>query len=368
MTISREEFERRYVGIRDKMEKDDIDCLLVVGLSDDFSRGNIRYVTGSGRGGCCVFPREGRPVLFTGPNQSSSPKMPKMAAAFELLELRETPDPIEQVKRELMRLYRGNRVGVVGMSCISVPIYLAAREIAQDRLVDSTEIFERMRSIKSLEEIEKTRIAAGVADQVYAMLRETIRPGLKDYQIYAEVKKVVYGMGCDYSFDLIDAKGTTMNMTYWPTGETLEASGTLFIEITPAYDGYYAQLPVTLPVIEFSAETRKMVNVWKEANQAALGILRPGTIVSDLYETLVNAVRTNGYLSPLRPGHAIGLDVLDFWSITESNTVELEPGMIVAIHPSIMSEMWGSACGMGYTYLITETGAGKLSKVDLSTL
>ena len=48
MSISREEFERRYAGIRDKMEKDELDCLLVVGLSDDFSRGNIRYVTGSG--------------------------------------------------------------------------------------------------------------------------------------------------------------------------------------------------------------------------------------------------------------------------------------------------------------------------------
>ena len=118
MTVSRREFERRYAGIRHKMEKDELDCLLVVGLSDDFNRGNIRYITGSGRGGCCLFPYDGRPVLLTGPNQSTSPKMRKTASAFDLLELRETADPIEQVKRELTRLYKGNRVGIVGMSCI----------------------------------------------------------------------------------------------------------------------------------------------------------------------------------------------------------------------------------------------------------
>ncbi|MGA2106621.1 MAG: M24 family metallopeptidase [Syntrophorhabdales bacterium] len=368
MTISRQEFERRYAGIRHKMEKDELDCLLVVGLSDDFNRGNIRYITGSGRGGCCFFPYDGRPVLLTGPNQSTSPKMRKTASAFDLLELRETADPIEQVKRELTRLYKGNRVGIVGMSCISAPMYLAVNDRLQDRLADSTEIFEQMRSIKSLEEIEKIRKAAQVADQAYVMLKESIRPGLSDYELYGEIKKVVYGTGCEYSFDLIDAEGTGMNMTYWPTGETLEANGTLFVEITPAYEGYYAQLPVTLPVLEFSPDTCKMVNVWKEANQAALKILRPGTIVSDLYQTLINAVRAHGYLSPLRPGHAIGLDVLDSWSITESTAVELRAGMVVAVHPAIMSQMWGSGCGMGYTYLITENGAERLSKVDLASL
>ena len=45
-------------------------------------------------------------------------------------------------------------------------MYLAANDRLQDRLADSTEIFEQMRSIKSFEEIEKIRKAAQVADQV----------------------------------------------------------------------------------------------------------------------------------------------------------------------------------------------------------
>jgi Xaa-Pro aminopeptidase len=365
MGISRQEFERRYAAIRELMKRDEVDCLLIVGLGDDFNRGNIRYITGSGRGGCCVFPLVGKPVFLTGLNQSTSPKLPKTIEAFELLELRETDNPAEQVGKELSRCYRGNRVGIIGMGCITVPMYMAVKEKFKDKLIEASGIFEQMRSVKSAEEIEKMRKAAAVADSVYAVLKEIIRPGLSDWEIYGQVKKTIYEMGCEYSFDLIDASGSRLNMTFGPTGEKLKANNTLFMEITPAYEGYYAQLPVTLPVGKYPTEIQKMVGVWEKANKAALKILKPGTKAADIYTALVNTVHDNGYISPLRPGHSIGLDALDFWSITESNNTILQSGMTLAVHPSIMTRPGGDACGMGYTYLITDAGAERFSKVEL---
>jgi Xaa-Pro aminopeptidase len=58
--------------------------------------------------------------------------------------------------------------------------------------------------------------------------------------------------------------------------------------------------------------------------------------------------------------------VLDFWSVTESNPLVLEAGMTIAVHACVLKEMGGDGCGMGYTYLITETGAERLSKIDLA--
>ena len=366
MGISRREYERRYTAIRRRMKQDGIDCLLIYGLGDDFNRGNIRYVTGSGRGGACVFPLEGKPVFLTGPGQSASPKIPKTIEAHELLDLRETAEPAERVVKELARFYGGKNIGVIGMNCISAPMYLAVKDRFPDKLADAVGIFEDLRSVKSAGEIEKMRVAAAVADDVYQMLQELIRPGISDYEIYGEVKRAVYAGGCEYSFDLIDASGSRLNMTFSPTGEKLKENNTLFMEITPAYDGYYAQLPVTLPVGKYPPEINKMVSVWEKANAAALEVLKPGTKVSDLYRALVDTVKEHGYISPLRPGHSIGLDALDFWSITESDGRALQPGMTLAVHPSIMTEMGGDACGMGYTYLITETGAERFSKVELA--
>ena len=366
MGISQQEFKRRYEQIRKQMEKNELDCILIVGLSDDFNRGNIRYVTGWGRGGVCIFPLEGSPVFLISSLQKDSPKLPKLMAAIDLLDLRVTANPEEQVLVELSRFNKGNRIGVVGMGCMSVSMYRSVAEKFNSRLLDSLGLFESLRMVKSPEEIEKTRIAASVADKVYTRLREIIRPGLGEYEIYGVVKQVIYGSGCEYSFDLIDAAKSSMNMSFYPTEDRLEANGTLFMEITPAFDGYYSQLPVTLPVGEYQPSVHKMVNAWHQADKAVQKLLYPNTKVSEIYHLLINTIHEHGFISPFRPGHAIGLDVLDFWSITESNPESLKSGMVLAIHPCVLLEMGGDGCGMGYTYHITDTGPEKLSKIDLA--
>jgi Xaa-Pro aminopeptidase len=366
MGISAGEFQRRYEAIRRLMERDRLDSLLIVGLNDDFNRGNIRYVTGLGRGGCCIFPLEGAPVLLTAPVFSASRKLGRFMAAVDLLELRGTTTPVEQAVIELSRLDKGNKVGLVGMACTPAPLYIAVEKAFGYRLVDSAIIFESLRAIKSPEEIDRMRTAASVADEVYGKLRGLIRPGLGEFEIYGEAKKVIYQMGCEYSFDLIDAAGATMNMSFVPTVDRLEAGGTLFMEITPAYDGYYSQLPVTLPVDRYPKHVKEMVRAWHEADEAARKVLRPGTRVCDLNSVLIETVQNRGFISPFRPGHALGLDVLDFWSITDSDFSVLRPGMAIAVHPSVLTTPGGDGCGMGYTYLITETGAERLSKIDLA--
>jgi Xaa-Pro dipeptidase len=366
MGISIQEYQRRYAAIRELMKKEGLDSLLVVGTSDDFNRGNIRYIAGTGRGGCCVFPAEGRPVFLTMPNATASPKLPKTMEAFDLLDFRETANTVEQVKKELSRLDKGRKIGLVGMACMSVPLYLAVKEQFGSRLVDLPWLFEPLRVIKSAEEIEKVRAAAAVADKVYTRLREIICPGLSEYAIYGEVKKVIYEGGCDYSFDLLDGAGSMMNMAFFPTVDRLETNGTLFMEISPAYQGYYAQLPVTLPVGQYLPRVQDMAQTWARADKAVQKLLHPGTKVSDIYHTLINTVRNSGFQSPLRPGHSVGLDILDYWSITDANDTVLQPGMVLAIHPCVMDKPGGDGVGMGYTYLITGTGVERFSKIDLA--
>ncbi len=368
MSISAQEFLRRYEAIREVMGKNSLDCLLIAGRSDYFSRGNVRYITNLGNGGHVIFPLEGAPVFFTGPAQTASPKLRGIGPVVDLLQFTPVADPLEGIKNELKRFDRGNSIGIVGMTEISVPVYSALEKIFHDRVVDATWIFAQLRPVKSAEEIDKIRRAAFIADEVCTMLLDMIRPGLSDYEIYGTVKKKIYEMGSEYSMELIDADGTNMNMWWSPCGDKLEDQGTLFLEITPSCEGYYAQLPVCLPVGKYSPSVRELVAVSEEATKAGVALLRPGTRVGDLYSVLVKTVEAHSFLSPLRPGHAIGLDVIDFWSITESNETVLKPGMTLAMHPPVMRKLGGESVGMGYTYLITETGAEKLSKIDLHTL
>ena len=367
MGISKTEYERRYAAIRAQMKKDGLDSILVAGLPDDFNRGNIRYITGNGRGGYCIFPVEGKPVLLSSSLLANSPKAPKPMEAYDLLTIRETMDTPNQVVKELKALNRGGSIGLVGINCISIPAYLALKEAFGDKIVEVNTYFRPFREIKSAEEIEKLRTSAAIADKVYRRLREIIRPGLSEYAIYGEVKKIIYGEGCEYSFDLLDAAGSMMNMAFYPTTDALEENGTLFMEISPSYQGYYVQLPVTLPVVKYSDQVLQMVKAWNYSDTNVHPMLKPGTKVIDIYHKLVGAIEEKGFKSPLRPGHSVGLDILDFWSVddTEPDAV-LKAGMVIAIHPCSITKLGGDGVGMGYTYLITESGYERFSKINLA--
>jgi Xaa-Pro aminopeptidase len=98
--------------------------------------------------------------------------------------------------------------------------------------------------------------------------------------------------------------------------------------------------------------------------QQQFDCFQPGAKVSEQYR--VKTVREHGFDSPYRPGHFLGLDTLDFWTITADNHRELLPGMIIAVHPGVLAKFGKEGCSMGYTYLITETGAERWSEGDLA--
>ena len=65
-------------------------------------------------------------------------------------------------------------------------------------------------------------------------------------------------------------------------------------------------------------------------------------------------------------GHALDLDLIYFWSITDTNATVLKPGMTLVIHPDMFEHDFKGEgpCG-GYTYVITGKGVENLSKVDI---
>jgi Xaa-Pro aminopeptidase len=345
------------------MDRAGLDSLVIAGRGDHMSRGNIRYVTGYGPiigPQYCVFPLECNPVFIA----RNTPFLATLRERDWELRYTLTSDPHAEVQDLVKSFDAGNGTGIVGLTDISVPLYLALRERFKDRLVDATWIFRQMRTVKSPEEIDKMRVSASVADAVFDSLTDLARPGASDYEIFGEVRNIIHQLGCEYSMELINADGTRLNLFY-PTGNTLDADATLSVEITPAYEGYFTQLPVTLPVGELPTSVRAMIPVWQEALDRATSLLRPGTKASDLHRAMMEPILEAGYVAPWRCGHAIGLDVIDFWGVDEANETILEPGATLTLHPGLLADSLEEGFAMGYTYAVTSTGHEKLNRVKL---
>jgi len=371
MTITAAEYQARHDRIRESMRKEGLELLIVAGRDDIYSRGNMRYITDLAGAGYLVFPLEGKPVLFMHPVQAASPKPGRGRPINDFVHIQVYAngaygDPVLDVMNELRRRGIRSGIGFVGIAEIGAPVFQAVTEYAAEPVRDATHILREARLVKTPEMLAYSRTSARLADEAYAILKDMAKPGVTDYELYGAVKNHLFKNGSEYSLEVIDAEGAKMNFTWAPTGEVLQEGGHLFMEVTPAVGGVYAQLPFCLPIGEMTSKVHSLRAAWLEGFKVGESMLGPGVRVSEISRAMKEPINARGYLTPFAQGHAIGLDVVDGWAIGDETSVVLQPGMTLALHPAAVEELGGDAFTCGATYLITDSGAERLSSLDFT--
>jgi Xaa-Pro aminopeptidase len=360
MGLSLGERQRRYKLIREEMIKLDLDVLLVIGRRN--YSGNYRYLADYANfvlEQYVVFPQKKvEPVFFQNANFPGQ----RLKAGNWVNDFRTQGNPRKLIVDEIRRFKSKGGVGLVEIGTIPIPIYLdLVKEFGTNSVRDATEIFRGALDIKSEEEIECCRKSAKVGDDVYLYLKNFLRPGLTDWEVYGQVRRLIHEGHCEYSFDIIDCSGR--HALYYPVGSVV-ASGGIDIEISPAYEGYYTQLYSHIPISPYSTSQRKLLDAWQKGFHAALGALRPGSRACDIFWAAANAIQSEGYEIFGRAGHSVGLDMARFLQLTPDDETVLEPGMTIILHPRAQQKD-GYFMMRGKSFLVTKDGWEALNKVDL---
>jgi Xaa-Pro aminopeptidase len=308
-----------------------------------------------------VLPLDGDPTLFVfTPNQARiAPKRSWVSDACY------SPDYGVSITERLREIGAAEEnVGVVGMEVMSARTYQTIVELLPlVNLVDVGEIVAEARTVKSKEEIELVRESAVLADGACSAGRSAAREGALDYEVFAEMDYFLKRRGVIEAFNLA-AADTLPAFPYLPVGNLLKDGEAVLMEITPRYQGYYAQLTAGAVVGTPNPERENMVKVAKEALQKGVEVLRPGSRASDVDAAMRAVVEGTGYTMPQRAGHGVGLEVDERPALVPSNQTVLQPGMTVVVHPSVVIPEKGGVF-MGGTFLITPGGHEKLFQADL---
>jgi Xaa-Pro aminopeptidase len=373
MTLSLQERERRYKSVREEMAKDNLDVLLVIGRGPTLLA-DYRYLSGyaivAPEPHYAVFPREeAEPVFF-----------PAVAGATDgALRVGQRLDGLTWVKtarqyselapannlliEEIRRFKGAGEIGLVDMNTMPISIYQdLVKDFGAEDIRDGAEAILRARLIKGEEEIECFRKGAKLADDIYLHLKSIARPGLSDWEIYGQVRRMANEGHCEYSFDVLDLRGG--NIPYYPLGDVLTDGGRISIEISPAYEGYYAQLRCGVSVSPYTASQRNVISVWEKGYEAAAKALRPGAKSCDVFHAANEAIESGGCKMPGRVGHGLGLGMTEFL-VTADDQIVMQPGMVTVLHVRSMGED-GFFVMLGGTFLVTKDGSEALSKVDLT--
>jgi Xaa-Pro dipeptidase len=239
-----------------------------------------------------------------------------------------------------------------------------ARRFALD---DATALVDKLLMHKAAGEVSAVRRAAAIADAAYVEFRNAVRPGRRQFEIVADIEAHLRGRGCPDNFMIIGSGGTDVLGMTPPSERRIAAGDLVTTELTPAVDGYFAQICRTLVVGQASAAQQRAFAVFVEALEAGIAAVRPGARAADVAKAENDVFRkyglgeyTTSKWTRVR-GHGMGLFADSKPHILEDVETVLAPGMTLIVHPNTYHPDAGYIV-LGDAVLVTESGAEVLCR------
>ncbi len=235
--------------------------------------------------------------------------------------------------------------------------------------VSATADVEELRRVKTAEEIGYIEQACDLADRGYQRFVEAAEPGMREYELVAEVEAFLKENGAEDNFMLIASGGAEVVGMKPPTDRKLQKGDSITTELTPQVNGYYAQICRTLVLGDPSPGQLQSFAIFSEAQKAAEDLIKPGVTAADAARAQNDVFRKYGYgdytgakYTRVR-GHCLGLYPDETPHILEDVDYVLKKDMVVIAHPNTYLPLSGYMV-FGDTLLITEVGNTRLNKTE----
>lgn len=200
----------------------------------------------------------------------------------------------------------------------------------------SVDFVQRLRVVKSAEEIEKIRRACELADACFDHVQRLIQPGVSEYDIGLEIEFFFRRHGAGLAFDPAVVSGERSAMPHGRPSEKKLAPGEfLTLDFGAKLDGYCSDITRTVMVGEPTAEHRRVYDAVLESQLAALDAMKPG-VPGNAVDQVARDVLAKYNLAQYFGhglGHGLGRLVHDGGSLSPSSKNVLEPGQVWTVEP-----------------------------------
>lgn len=372
--VSDAELERRWALIRRAMAREGLDCLIINNY-DNYLGGYSRYFTDVSVGkypNTVLFHRDDR-MTYIGHNGTDMPSLPAYMArgVGEALStpfmptMHYTNDYVPKLVAENLQRRGYRSVGLVGMSMMPASQYRSLTErLPQVQFRDATELVDRIKAVKSAEELTFLREVVDIHDKVAAAAADFVRPGRKEYEIYADISKLALDFGCEcLNINLGLSAGKPMMVAFPAARNRTAMPGDTMMTLIELNGpgGYYGELMRMYSVGEPNPLVVQATAHAMECEDLVAGLMRPGADCGELFRANNEFLTARGYAPEGRLfGHGQGYDMVERPSFVPAETMRLEENMFVAMHPFAgNAETLGLTCS---NYIITADGAQRLNK------
>ena len=225
-------------------------------------------------------------------------------------------------------------------------------------------IIEKLRMIKSPEEVARIRRSVLTNSQAFAKTVPSIRPGVPESSIAAEVEYQMRRLGAEKSaFDTIVAFGRRSALPHaQPTAERLGKDEIVLIDMGSCQNGYMSDMTRVLFLGRPSRRVRNMYRAVAKAQLAALDAVRAGVTAGQVDRQARKVLESEGLGKEFvhSTGHGLGLEIHEPPRLGKRDTTRLEAGMAITIEPGAYIRGFGGI-RIEDTVLVTKTGCEVLT-------
>jgi ectoine hydrolase len=378
MTPGTAEYTERLRRVREAMAQRAFGALVVCDPA------NLFYLTGYNAWSfytpqCLLVPAEGELHLFARAQDANGAtftcNLPVEQIHGYPEELVHRPDvhPFDWIAAEARELVSASElVGVEGDAHFFSPRgYLALDNgLPKNRLIDSAELVNWVRLVKSPYEVEQLRTAGTIAERAMRTALEGLRPGRRQCDVVAEILAAQASGTPEHGGDY---------PALWPLLPTGDAAGTphltwtdrpfrdgeaTTIELAGTFNRYHAPLARTVMLGDPPQRLSETAKIIAEAMHATLEAIRPGVTGSAVHEAFDRVIRSHGLRKDSRIGYSIGIGYPPDWgertvSLRHGETTKLAAGMAFHIILGMWMDDWGYE--LSEPVVVTATGVERLT-------
>lgn len=204
-----------------------------------------------------------------------------------------------------------------------------------------------MITIKTKEEIEIMREGGKILAQIMKELEEMVKPGITTQELNRAAEALVLSSGGKCSFlgynGYPECLCTSVNeeiVHAIPSARILKEGDIISLDLGILYQGFHADMAVTVPVGKVSPEINRLIRVTKKALKRGIKKVRPGNTFGDLSNTIQRYIEDQGF-SVVKDlcGHGIGKELHEDPEIlnygTRHSGSEIKPGMVFCLEPMV---------------------------------
>ncbi len=310
---------------------------------------NLLYLTGLNRPGVSLLlVHQGvvvdgtslRVLLFARETEGAEP-LPAISDGVMLPPGR-FPEILNALLSRLSRLYvTPSGPGFVQDWLNGKPLFLerdsrkaAEEKYQQLKVKNASPILAVVRQSKSPAEVSLIRKAIAVTGIGITRALEICKPGVREYELQAEIEYPMYSNGGEPGFTSIIGSGPNSTLPHYDLNRRTALAGDVVVmDVGAELEGYSADITRTVPVSgKFSTAQRKVYETVLGAQRAAIASVRPGVPWKTLDATARAVIKEAGFerfwLHSI--SHHLGLDVHDVGSMDT-----LRAGMVITIEPGI---------------------------------